>query len=275
MMKYWIVTGISSGIGKSLCEYLLSKGEYVIGTFRSQKQVDEFNAKTSPNTKAFLLNLNERSSIDMFTKKILSEFDRIDVLVNNAGRGYIGAIEETPSEDIRSIFETNFFGPMQLTANLLPLFRKQKAGNIIQISSHSGFKAFPGFGIYSASKFAFEGASEALAEELGPLGIQVTIIEPGPFRTEFASQALGEAKMEIVDYEETSGSFRKRIKQIHGMQEGDPNKAAEIIYTLVNQNQKPLRLALGKIAIRTIQSKIDKTVSDLIAYQELSESAVY
>lgn len=274
-MKYWIVTGISSGLGKSLAELLIAKGEFVIGTFRNENQVNEFNSRKIENAKAFQLDLDYPNSVRSFSQSILTEFERVDVLVNNAGRGYIGAIEEASNDDLRSIFETHFFGPMQLTKSLLPLLRKQKFGHIVQISSHSGFKAVAGFGNYSASKFAFEGASEALADELSPLGIKVTIIEPGPFRTEFASASLRFAKDEIADYAETAGNFRNRIKQIHGKQEGDPEKAAEIIFSLSGMDKIPLRLALGKIAIATIRSKIDKTLSDLTENRILSESAVF
>src|SRR5690606_26357883 len=189
--------------------------------------------------------------------------------------GLAGAIEETSAEETRDIFEANFFGALRLTQMFLPLFRRQKSGHIIQISSHGGFKAFAGFGIYNASKFALEGFSEALAQELAPLGIKVTIVAPGPFRTHFAGPGFKVAGQTIADYKATAGAFREKIKSIDGKQEGDPHKAANAIYDITNLDTPPLRLPLGKIALHSIASKLESVQHDLDNYRHIAESAIY
>ena len=207
--------------------------------------------------------------------EIIDRFGRIDVLVNNAGVGFAGAIEETGMAEARAVFDANFFGALKLTQAFLPHFRRQRNGHIIQISSHSGVKGFAGFGIYGASKFALEGFSEALAQEVAPLGIRVTMVEPGPFRTNFAGTGFGLASTIIDDYGPTVGAFRERIKGVDGRQEGDPAKAAQLIVDLAHADNPPLRLPLGKIALATIQAKIDSVQSDLNAGREGAESAVF
>lgn len=197
------------------------------------------------------------------------------MLVNNAGFGLAGAIEETSATETREIFEANFFGTLQLTQTFLPILRQQKSGHIIQISSHGGFKAFPGFGIYNASKFALEGFSEALAIEIAPLGIKLTIVEPGPFRTNFAGSSFKQADKIIEDYNPTAGAFRERMKQVDGNQEGDPIKASQVIVDITKLNTPPLRLPLGKIAIVSLTAKLDSVQKDINTYKDIAESVVY
>jgi NAD(P)-dependent dehydrogenase (short-subunit alcohol dehydrogenase family) len=162
-----------------------------------------------------------------------------------------------------------------MTQCALPLFRQQRNGHIIQISSHGGLKAFPGFGIYNASKFAVEGFSEALAAEVAPMGIKVTLVEPGPFRTDFAGRSLQQAESVIDDYSATAGAFRQRMKQVDGKQEGDPIKAAAAIIDVTRLDQPPLRLPLGKIAIASLTAKLESVQKDLNAFREVAEGAVY
>jgi short-subunit dehydrogenase len=157
----------------------------------------------------------------------------------------------------------------------MPLFRQQKSGHIIQISSHGGFKAFAGFGIYNASKFALEGFSEALAQEVAPMGIKVTIVEPGPFRTNFAGHSFREAETIIDDYKETAGIFRQRIKAVDGKQEGDPTKAAKAIISIAGAESPPLRLPLGKVAVLSLTTKLNSVTTDLNNYRALAESSIY
>ena len=273
--KIWFITGISSGLGKALAESVIETGDFVIGTFRKESQVEEFNKKRIINAKAILLDITEEKSVETSIEKVIAEYGKIDVLVNNAGIGFIGAIEETSLTEVRSVFEPNFFGTLKLTQAVLPFMRKEKAGHIVQISSHGGIKAFAGFGIYNASKFALEGFSEALAQEVAPLGIKVSIVEPGPFRTKFAGEGLGEATRVIDDYSETAGAFRKKIKGIDGKQEGDPIKASKAIIKLVNSEKPSLRLPLGKVALMTIGMKLDSVQSNLDTNREIAESAVY
>ena len=197
------------------------------------------------------------------------------MLVNNAGVGFAGGVEETSLQEVRAVFEANFFGALYMTQQVLPLMRTQKSGHIIQISSHGGLKAFAGFGIYNASKFALEGFSEALAQEVTPLGIRLTLVEPGPFRTNFAGKGLKMADRQIEDYASTAGAFRKKLKAVHGQQEGHPGKAAQAIWHLSKMEDPPLRLPLGKTALLTIGMKIESVQQDLEDYRELAQSAVY
>lgn len=273
--KIWLITGISSGLGKALAESVMEKGDFVIGTFRKQPQVDEFNKKYSNRAFSILLDITEEQSIDRSVEKLLSKFERIDVLVNNAGVGFVGAIEETSMEETRRVFEANFFGTLKLTQTILPHMRNEKNGHIVQISSHGGIKAFAGFGIYNASKFAVEGFSEALAQEVAPLGIKVSIVEPGPFRTKFAGNGLGIAESVIDDYSETAGAFRTKLRSVDGKQEGDPIKASKAIIDLVYSDNPTLRLPLGKVALMTIGMKLDSVKSDLEANRKVAENAVY
>jgi short-subunit dehydrogenase len=276
MRKTWFITGISSGLGKALAQSVIDKGDFVIGTFRTQSEVEDFNKQHKENGFAIKLDISNETEIDKTVESIISKFGRIDVLVNNAGMGFAGAIEETSTQEVRQIFEVNFFGTLKLTQAVLPFMRKEKKGHIIQISSHAGIKASAGFGIYNASKFALEGFSEALEQEVAPLGIKVSIIEPGPFRTKFANKGKGlEAKKVISDYSETAGAFRNKLKGIDGKQEGDPVKAAQAIIDLFNSENPTLRLPLGKVALMTIGMKLDSIKSDLEANRKTAENAVY
>ena len=273
--KIWLITGISSGLGKSLAAYVMDQGDFVIGTFRSQHQVDEFKAKHQGAGDAFLLDIKNGEEMHSMVRSILTQYAKIDVLVNNAGVGFVGAVEETSMEEVRAVFEANFFGTLNLTNHILPSMRREGKGHIVQISSHGGVKAFAGFGIYNASKFALEGFSEALAQEVGPLGIGVTIVEPGPFRTNFAGNGLGIAANVIEDYEETAGAFKTKLLSVDGKQEGDPDKAAEAIFAHINGENSSLRLPLGKIPIATIGMKIESLQSDLSRNRAIAERAVF
>ena len=196
-------------------------------------------------------------------------------LSNNAGVGFVGAIEETSMGEARKVFEANFFGTLKLTQTILSHMRNEKNGHIIQISSHGGIKAFAGFGIYNASKFALEGFSEALSQEVEPLGIKVLIVEPGPFRTNFAGNRLGEAEKVIDDYSNTAGAFRTKLKGVDGKQEGHPVKASKAIIDLVYSENPTLRLPLGKVPLMTIGMILDSVKSDLENNREIAEQAVY
>lgn len=273
--RIWFITGISSGLGKAISNEVLQKGDFVIGTFRKEEQVTAFNEQNKGKGFSYKLDVTDELSITRTVDLVEKDFGKIDVLVNNAGVGIIGAIEETSIKEVRSVFEANFFGTLQITQKVLPLLRKQKSGHIIQISSHGGLKAFAGFGIYNASKFALEGFSEALAQEIAPLGIKLTIVEPGPFRTKFANTSLMEAKNIISDYNNTAGSFRNKLKSVDGKQEGDPEKAAQAIFNLVDSKSNRLRLPLGKIALATIGMKLESVQSDLEAGKEIAENSVY
>ncbi|CCH52931.1 short-chain dehydrogenase/reductase SDR [Fibrisoma limi BUZ 3] len=273
--RIWVITGVSSGLGKALAEQVMTQGDRVIGTCRQPGQVENFTTTNPGRGYGLLLDLTRRDQIEQVAQAVEREWGRIDVLVNNAGFGFAGAIEETTDTELRAIFETNFFGTMALTNAFLPLFRRQRSGHIIQLSSHGGVRAFPGFGGYNASKFALEGASEALAAEVAPLGINVSIVEPGPFRTDFAGSSFGQAAQRLADYEPTAGAFRDRMAQVNGRQEGDPVKAAEAIWQLSNQENPPLRLPLGRIALASILAKIESLRQDVEAGRDVATQAVF
>lgn len=271
----WFITGISSGLGNALAQTVMVQGDFVIGTFRNQNQADTFNGQYKDKAFAVVLDITQSEHIDIIFQLIKQKFGKIDVLVSNAGFGFAGAIEETSTEEVRNVFEANFFGTLKLTQTFLPLFRKQRSGHIIQISSHGGFKAFAGFGIYNSSKFALEGFSEALAQEIAPLGIKLTIVEPGPFRTAFAGTSFRQANIAIDDYANTAGLFREKIKQVNGKQEGDPEKAAKAIYGIKTLDKPPLRLPLGKIALLTLTSKLESVKADLETGRHIAENVVF
>ena len=273
--RNWLITGISSGLGKAMAESVMDTGDFVIGTFRRESEVNDFNAKHGVKAKGILLDITDLETIESKVNKLISDLGEIDVLVNNAGIGFAGAVEEASIEEVRKVFEPNFFGTLKLTQAVLPHMRERRRGQIIQISSHAGVKAFAGFGIYNASKFALEGFSEALAQEVNPLGIKVTIVEPGPFRTNFAGRSLLQAAEGISDYNETAGAFRKKLLSVHNKQEGDPVKAAAIILNHINKQDSTLRLPLGTIPFKTIGMKIESLTSDLEKNKGTSIKAVF
>lgn len=271
----WFITGISSGLGQALAQAVMQHGEFVIGTFREQAQADTFNAAHSGKGFAYVLDVTNGPAVQATVAAAVAQFRRIDVLVNNAGFGFAGAIEEVSESEARAVMETNFFGALHVTQAVLPLLRQQRSGHIVQVSSHGGVKSFAGFGMYNAAKFALEGFSEALAQEIAPLGIKLTIVEPGPFRTGFASKSFGEAQRRIADYDATAGAFRQRMRAVNGQQEGDPTKAAEAIFGIVSSDAPPLRLPLGKVPLSTIQLKIDSLQKDLNDGRGVAESVVF
>lgn len=273
--QIWLITGISSGLGKSLAEAAMLAGHFVVGTFRKPGQVAEFNQGNEGRGLGILLEINDLEASKLALQKAHETYGQIDVLVNNAGMGFVGAIEETSMEEVRTVFETNFFATLGLTQAVLPLMREQRSGHIVQISSHGGVKAFGGFGIYNASKFALEGFSEALAQEVTPLGIKVSIVEPGPFRTAFAGNNLGVASGDIADYKDTAGAFKSKLQSVDGKQEGDPDKAALAIIDHVHKENPTLRLPLGKVPMVTISAKIESLKSDLEANREVAEGAIF
>lgn len=268
--KTWIITGISSGFGKLLSAELMRRGDFVIGTFRNQSQVDAFNQLNVGKGLAYQLDVASSEQIDPFYNELYKRFDRIDVLVNNAGYGLLGTTEEVNLQEARLQMETNFFGALHMTQKVLPIMRKQRSGHIVQISSMAGFLSTPGCGMYNASKFALEGFSEALAREIESFNIKVIIVEPGPFRTAFCGAALKSSINKIADYEPIVGPIIKRLHDQHGKQEGDPQKAIEVIIKAVRSDNPPLRLPLGQIAFDAMLYKMESVKKDLETWQEVS-----
>lgn len=248
----------------------ISKIYSVIGTFRSESQTEEFNRLHARKGYAYQVDVAFPEQIEQLYTELYKRFDVIDVLVNNAGYGILGAIEEISLEEARMQMEVNFFGALHMTQKILPMMRQQKFGHIVQMSSMAGFSSAPACGMYNASKFALEGFSEALAMEVALFNIKVLIVEPGPFRTNFCGAPLKSAAKKIVDYKPALTQTLERIHHQHGKQEGDPQKAVEVIIQAVYSDNSPLRLPLGKIAFDSMHSKMESVKNDLEAWRSVS-----
>lgn len=259
--RIWLITGVSGGLGRALAKEAALQGEIVYGTLRKPEQISAFNELVPGKTFGIQLDVNNHGQIKSVIEQIIAQSGRLDVLVNNAGYGLFGAIEELSMEEARMQMETNFFAVLAMTQAVLPIMRKQKSGHILQISSMSGLRANSGTGLYNASKFALEGMSEALALELQPLNIRLTLIEPGPFRTDWAGTSSVSAKNKIEDYELSSGARLRLLQSTSGKQPGDPAKAAKAILLAVNSEHPPLRLLLGKVALDAVRDKF-RTVEE-------------
>lgn len=273
--RIWLITGASSGLGKALAEQVLATEDFVLATFRKIEEANQFTAQNTPKGRGICLDITQPAQIEQVYKELEWEFGGIDVLVNNAGYGFAGAVEEANDGEIRRLMETHYHGPLLLSQLVLPGMRKKGSGHIVQISSHGGVRALPGFGLYNASKFALEGFSEALWAEVKPLGIHIILVEPGPFRTGFASHRLQMAAQYLPEYASTAGQFRERLKGVDGNQEGDPIKAAAAIWHATQLQDPPLRLPLGKIALASLQFKCDWLQKDMAFWQDIAANAVF
>jgi NAD(P)-dependent dehydrogenase (short-subunit alcohol dehydrogenase family) len=268
--KIWLITGISSGFGKALAEAVIAKGDFVVGTFRQAEQVQTFNAHYAGKALAYQLDVTQHEAAASIVGNIIEKFGQIDVLVNNAGYGLLGAVEEASMLETRAQMETNFFGALNMTQKVLPFMRQQGSGHILQISSVLGLVPSLGAGIYNASKFALEGFSQTLALEVQPLNIKITIIEPGPFRTQFLAGSLKQTEKKINAYDATAGTRAKQLLEHNGKQEGDPQKAALAMIKVVYSENPPLNFPLGKIAIGRIRDQMNRIEQDLATWEEVS-----
>jgi NAD(P)-dependent dehydrogenase (short-subunit alcohol dehydrogenase family) len=267
--RIWFITGASSGFGQAIAMHALDDGDNVVACARGIEKLRELERRAPDRVLTLAMDVTDQGQVGKAVDAAIQRFGRVDVLVNNAGYGIGGAIEETPDKELRAQMETNFFGAMNVTRALLPIFRKQRAGTIVNMSSFGGQLSRPGFGAYSASKFALEGASEALAEELKPLGIRVLIVEPGAFRTGFSGDAF-KFMPEIDDYAETVGKTREFVRQVDGKQPGDPRKAAQAIDTVLKSSEPPLRLQLGEDSVEAVRAHSTALLSDLNQWAEVA-----
>ncbi|TWI94763.1 NADP-dependent 3-hydroxy acid dehydrogenase YdfG [Mucilaginibacter frigoritolerans] len=269
----WFITGASSGFGKAFAEYAIGKGYQVVVTARRTDKLDEIKALAPSQVEAIKMDVNNNDEVNAAVQQAIARFGGIDVLINNAGYGILGAVEETPEEELRAQLETNFFGAVKVTRALLPLFRQQQHGAIVNISSMGGQMSFAGFGAYSASKFALEGLSEALASELKPFNIKVLIVEPGAFRTDLMGSAM--KKMPVIEaYKDTVGGTRAFAETVHHNQEGDPLKAARAIDTALKSAHTPLRLVLGADALQAIKAHAETLLGELNTWESVSVDTV-
>jgi NAD(P)-dependent dehydrogenase (short-subunit alcohol dehydrogenase family) len=272
--RTWFITGASSGFGLAFAKYALAKGHNVVATARRLDALEEIATQAPERFLALALDVTQPQDAAAAINAAIARFERIDVLVNNAGYGIVGAFEETPQDELRALMETNFFGAMNVTRAALPAFRARRSGAIVNISSLGGQLSFAGFSAYSASKFALEGASEALAQELKPFGIKVLIVEPGQFRTGFAGAGL--RHMPLIDaYKDVIGGARDFARNMDGTQPGDPMKAAAAIETALESPNTPLRLQLGADAVDAVRNHAETLLSDLGTWETLARGTAF
>lgn len=269
--KTWFITGCSTGFGRILAEMLLEKGDRVIASARKLESLSELNQKSTGKNQllTYALDVTDSSQIKQVVADAIQHFGRIDVLVNNAGYGYVGALEESDMKEVRAVYDTNVFGLMEVTRAVLPQMRAQRSGHIINLSSVAGIVGTPGASIYVSTKFAVEGLSEALWAELAPFKIKVTLIEPGAFRTDFANRSLRVAPYH-PDYAEALAVTRNYYETIGGQQPGDPVRAVNAIIDIANHPNPPLRLPMGKIALGRIRTKIAQYQSEITAWEKVT-----
>jgi NAD(P)-dependent dehydrogenase (short-subunit alcohol dehydrogenase family) len=255
--KTWLITGCSSGFGEALARHVLASGDRAVITARKRESVEPLSREHQGSALPLALDVTDLGSVSASVNEAVRWAGRLDVLVNNAGYGVVGAIEELSDDEVRRQFDTNVFGLWSMTRAALPTMRAQRAGHIINISSGiSGFIASPGLGAYAASKHAVEALTEALAAEVAPLGIHVTAIEPGSFRTDWAGRSMVRANTRIDAYAPTAGQRDHALEQINGRQIGDPTRAARVIHQLAHAPNPPRRLALGSDALGIIEAKL-------------------
>jgi NAD(P)-dependent dehydrogenase (short-subunit alcohol dehydrogenase family) len=271
----WLITGCSTGFGRELAKILIGRSYRVVATARDPAKLADLVAGHDGSALALKLDVDKAADVQAVVEATKQKFGRIDVLVNNAGYGYLAAIEEGDDADIRAMFETNFFGLAAMTRAVLPLMRAQKAGAIVNISSMGGFIGFPGSGYYAATKFAVEGLSEALSKEVAPFGIKVLIVEPGPFRTDWGGRSLKTPKRPIDAYAETAIARRKQIQGYSGAQPGDPVRGCEAIIATVERNDPPLRLPLGNFAYDAMRAEIEAVRKEAEAIESVARGADY
>jgi NAD(P)-dependent dehydrogenase (short-subunit alcohol dehydrogenase family) len=268
--RVWFITGSSTGFGRVLAEILLKRGERVAVTARNPDQIEDLVVGYKDTGLALALDVNQPKQITAAVAGAEKFFGRIDVLVNNAGYGYLASVEEGEDAEVRAMFETNLFGLLAVTKAVLPGMRARRTGHIVNISSIGGLVANPSTGYYSATKFALEALSESLAKEVEPLGIRVTAIEPGPFRTDWAGRSLKVAKASIPDYVDTAGARSRQIAERSGKQPGDPVRASEAIIAIVEADQPPRNLFLGNIAVDMAREKLAYLSKSIDQWQALS-----
>lgn len=272
--KTWFITGASRGIGAEIAKAVLAAGDQLIATARRKTDLEQF--ESNPNVLTLSLDITDEAQVQAAVAAALERFGQIDVLVNNAGFGILGGVEETSAQEVERVYRTNVFGLLNVTRAVLPSMRQHRSGHIINLSSIGGYRSTPGWGIYSSTKFAVEGITEALHDELAPLGIHATVVEPGYFRTNFLdSSSLQRTAMEIPDYAETVGKVRQIAADLSYQQPGDPVKLAQAMLQLANAETPPLRLPLGIDTLRAIAQKNAYVEQETAQWRALSQSTDY
>jgi NAD(P)-dependent dehydrogenase (short-subunit alcohol dehydrogenase family) len=268
--RVWFITGATSGFGRAIAEAALERGDSVVATARRTDGLAELGEPERVH--AVRLDVTDPADREAAVAAALDRFGRIDVLVNNAGRTQVGAVEETTDEELRALFDLHFFGPAALTRLVLPAMREQSGGAIVQMSSVGGQVTAPGFGAYCATKFALEGLTETLRDEVRPFGIHTLIVEPGAFRTGLFRADAAYMSDEMPEYEETVGPTREYVRGNHGLQAGDPAKAAAAIITAIDADEPPLRLVLGADAIGNIGQRLEAVGAELREWEQVGRN---
>lgn len=273
MSKVWLITGCSTGFGRELATHVLQLGNQAGVASRNTDDVTDIVAAHPDTAIALKLDVTKPNEIEAAVQQTLARFGRIDVLVNNAGIGYFGAIEESEEAEVRRMFDINFFGLANMTKAVLPVMRGQRSGHIVNIASIGGLVGFPGVGFYNATKFAVDGLSESLYKETAPLGIKVTIVAPSGFRTDWAGRSANNSPIVIEDYASTAGANKATIRGYSGNQPGDPVRAAKAIVKAVESANPPLRLLLGVAALKGARNKLKELQRDFDAWEETTVGA--
>lgn len=275
--KVWFVTGASKGLGLSLIKKLLNEGYYVAATSRSADSLIKEIGNASETFLPLEVNLKNNLSVKEAVEKSVAYFGQLDVIVNNAGYGQIGALEELSDEEVRENFDVNVFGSLNVIRNVMPYLRNQRSGNIFNIASVGGlFGSFPGWGIYCSTKFAVAGFTESLAEEVKEFGIKATVVYPGYFRTDFLSKgSVRTPENAIEDYKTARESEQLHLDTINGNQMNDPEKAAEVLIAISKEAQPPVHLLLGSDAYDILKNKIGIITKDAEQWKEYTLSTAY
>ncbi|WP_044562968.1 oxidoreductase [Azospirillum sp. B4] len=274
--RTWLITGVSSGFGRALAQAVLDRGDRVWGTVRSEGDADAFRALAPDLARAPILDVTDEAAAHRVAAAVEADGGGIDILVNNAGYGLVGGVEETSLADARAQFEVNVFGALAMMQAVLPYMRGRRAGHIVNLTSVSGLVGWPSLGLYSGSKFALEGITETLAQEVAPLGIKVTMVEPGGFRTDFAGRSRKRSEADTdrpdlaADYDATVGECKRILASHAGHERGDPARAALAILKAVDAPNPPLRLLLGEDAVGYATAKLTRQLADIEAWRAVS-----
>lgn len=271
----WFITGCSTGFGRELARLVIGRGWRAVVTARDRAKVADLAEGAEDRVLALSLDVTEADQIAASLRAAQDRFGRVDVLVNNAGYGYQSSVEEGEEEKIRAQFDANVFGLFALTRAVLPVMRAQRSGHILNITSVAGFVGFPASGYYAATKHAVEGFSDSLAAEVAPLGIRVTCIEPGPFRTDWAGRSLIQTPNAIADYAETAGARLKVTSEKSGTQAGDPVRAGEAMIRVTEMENPPRHLVLGAWGYDAVTTRLKQRLAEIEAWRETSLGADY
>ncbi len=272
----WFVTGASRGFGLEIARQALERGDAVVATARDPERIEKNLAGNAASLLAIALDVTDETQARAAASQAVDRFGRIDVLVNNAGRGLLGAVEEASAGEVRAVFDTNVFGLLTVTRAVLPVMRRQKSGRVLNISSVGGFSSSAGWGVYCATKFAVEGLSEAMQAELAPLGIAVTVVEPGTFRTDFLdASSLARVARPIEDYGATAGKTRAWADDTNHAQLGDPVKAAAAMIAIATIADPPVRVQLGADCVARVEGKLATVARELERWRALALSTAH